>query len=67
MDDRAANADGLMYPFLLIEFKGDGSGSTNASLYVATNQYLRGSASCNLLTERFRQNLKRICPLLIQG
>ncbi|OBT65449.1 hypothetical protein VE03_06022 [Pseudogymnoascus sp. 23342-1-I1] len=53
------NNDGLMFPFLAIEQKGDGPVS-RGSLWVATNQCLGASASCVNIVERFNQ-LKRKC------
>ncbi|KAF2185811.1 hypothetical protein K469DRAFT_707477 [Zopfia rhizophila CBS 207.26] len=38
--ETVANNQGLMYPFFVVEFKGDGG-----SMWVATNQCLRGSTS----------------------
>ncbi|ROT35225.1 hypothetical protein SODALDRAFT_382142 [Sodiomyces alkalinus F11] len=52
-----ANSQGLMYPFFVIEFKGDGP-SGAGSLWVATNQCLGGSASCVKVAERLNQHLR---------
>ncbi|KAK3373232.1 hypothetical protein B0T24DRAFT_593463 [Lasiosphaeria ovina] len=48
-----ANTQGLMYPFFVIEFKGNGG-----DLWVATNQCLGGSASCVNIAERLNRQLK---------
>ncbi|OAA64239.1 hypothetical protein SPI_02886 [Niveomyces insectorum RCEF 264] len=48
-----ANTQGLIYPFFVIEFKGNGG-----DLWVATNQCLGGSASCVNLAERLNRQLK---------
>jgi hypothetical protein len=53
----AANNQGLMYPFFVIEFKGDGPGGT-ASLWVATNQCLGASASCVNTVDRLNRQLR---------
>ncbi|KAJ4286487.1 hypothetical protein N0V90_013187 [Kalmusia sp. IMI 367209] len=49
-----ANNDGLMFPFLLVEVKGDGG-----SMYGATNQCLGGSASCVNIAETLNWCLKQ--------
>ncbi|KAK3376569.1 hypothetical protein B0T24DRAFT_222385 [Lasiosphaeria ovina] len=48
-----ANSQSLMYPFFVIEFKGNGG-----DLWVATNQCLGGSASCVNIAERLNRQLK---------
>ncbi|KAK3358244.1 hypothetical protein B0T24DRAFT_240828, partial [Lasiosphaeria ovina] len=48
-----ANNQELMYPFFVIEFKGNGG-----DLWVATNQCLGGSASCVNIAERLNRQLK---------
>jgi len=48
-----ANNAGLLYPFFVIEFKGDGG-----SMWVATNQCLGGSASCVKMADNLNQQLK---------
>ncbi|KAI1274227.1 hypothetical protein F5Y07DRAFT_219128 [Xylaria sp. FL0933] len=53
-----ANTQGLMYPFLVIEFTGDGP-SGSGSLWVATNQCLGGSASCVNIIERLNRQLTK--------
>ena len=53
-----ANSQNLMYPFLLVEFKGD-SPSGTGSLWVATNQCLGGSSSCVKVNEGLNQELGR--------
>ncbi|MCJ1461998.1 hypothetical protein MMC07_000598 [Pseudocyphellaria aurata] len=50
--EMTANSSHLAYPFLDVEFKGDGA------LWVATNQCLGGAASCVNLTERLNDRLK---------
>lgn len=53
-----ANNAGLMYPFFVVEFKGDGSAGSG-SLWVATNQCLGGSSSCIKTVERLNQQLQQ--------
>lgn len=53
-----ANTQDLLYPFFLIEFKGEGP-SGAGSLWVATNQCLGGSASCVHLAERLNAQLRQ--------
>lgn len=48
-----ANSQDLMYPFFVIEFKGNGG-----DLWVATNECLGGSASCVNIAERLNRQLK---------
>lgn len=48
-----ANNQELMYPFFVIEFKGNGG-----DLWVATNQCLGGSASCINIAERLNRQLR---------
>ncbi|KAG5771368.1 hypothetical protein H9Q72_002057 [Fusarium xylarioides] len=56
--EMVANNQGLMYPFFLIEFKGEGpSGAGN--LWVATNQCLGGSASCINIAENLNHRLRQ--------
>ncbi|KAH7322494.1 hypothetical protein B0I35DRAFT_476442 [Stachybotrys elegans] len=45
---------GLLYPFFVIEFKGDGG-----SMWVATNQCLGGSASCVHIAEKLNERLRQ--------
>ncbi|KAK3682815.1 hypothetical protein B0T22DRAFT_294968 [Podospora appendiculata] len=52
-----ANNQGLIYPFFIVEFKGDGPAGAG-SLWVATNQCLGGSASCVNVTERLNRQLR---------
>ncbi|KAL8380637.1 hypothetical protein RB595_005081 [Gaeumannomyces hyphopodioides] len=47
------NTQQLMYPFFVIEFKGNGG-----NLWVATNQCLGGSASCINVAERLNRQLR---------
>jgi hypothetical protein len=51
-----ANTRDLIYPFFLIEFKGDGP-SGSGSLWVATNQCLGGAASCVNIAEYHNHQL----------
>ncbi|KAF5002108.1 hypothetical protein FGRMN_591 [Fusarium graminum] len=51
-----ANSQGLLFPFLAIEFKGDGP-SSRGSLWVATNQCLGASTACINITEKLNKNL----------
>jgi hypothetical protein len=60
--DALANSQNLLFPFLLVEIKGDGSGSTG-SLQVATNQCLGGSAACVNLVNRLNQLLQEDCGI----
>lgn len=52
------NSQDLIYPFLVIEFKGDGP-SGAGSLWAATNQCLGGSTSCVNITERLNHLLRQ--------
>ncbi|KPM39861.1 hypothetical protein AK830_g6709 [Neonectria ditissima] len=45
---------GLLYPFFVVEFKGDGG-----SMWVATNQCLGGSASCVNIAENLNRRLRQ--------
>ncbi|KAK7746516.1 hypothetical protein SLS53_002475 [Cytospora paraplurivora] len=54
--EMVANSSSLMYPFLAIEFKGDGP-SGGGTLWVATNQCLGGAASCVNIAERLNYQL----------
>ncbi|KAI0904634.1 hypothetical protein F4823DRAFT_614360 [Ustulina deusta] len=49
-----ANNQYLLYPFFIVEFKGDGG-----SMWVATNQCLGGSASCVNIAERLNSQLQQ--------
>lgn len=49
-----ANSQGLLYPFLVIEFKGSGG-----DLWVATNQCLGGSTACVSMAERLNEQLRQ--------
>ncbi|KAJ2986333.1 hypothetical protein NUW58_g5078 [Xylaria curta] len=53
-----ANNQGLIYPFFVVEFKGDGP-SGSGSLWAATNQCLGGSASCVNIAEFFNRQLRQ--------
>lgn len=57
-DEILANSGTMLYPFFVIEFKGD-SPSKTGSLWVATNQCLGGSASCVNLAERLNDRLRQ--------
>lgn len=58
-DDAVANSAGLVYPFLVIELKGDGPPGCG-SLWVAANQCLGGSVSCVNMAERLNQRLRQL-------
>jgi hypothetical protein len=53
-----ANNQDLIYPFFVIEFKGDGPTGVG-SLWVATNQCLGGSTSCVTIAERLNHQLRK--------
>jgi hypothetical protein len=57
-NEMVANSQVLMYPFFVIEFKGDGPG-VPGSLWVATNQCLGGSASCVNIAEGLNRQLRQ--------
>ena len=56
--EMVANNKDLLYPFFVIEFKGDGPTGAG-SLWVATNQCLGGSASCVEIAERLNRQLRQ--------
>jgi hypothetical protein len=56
--DMVANNQGLLYPFFVIEFKGDGP-SGGGTMWVATNQCLGGSTSCVNIAERLNCQLRK--------
>ncbi|PHH91666.1 hypothetical protein CDD83_10751 [Cordyceps sp. RAO-2017] len=56
--DGTANNLGLMFPFLVVEFKGDGP-TGGGTMWVAANQCLGASASCVHLIERLNDGLRR--------
>jgi hypothetical protein len=64
--EMVATSQGLIYPFLVIEFKGDGP-SGSGSLWVATNQCLGGSASCVNTAERLNRQLQQCTSHAIQA
>jgi hypothetical protein len=64
--EMVANSLGLLYPFFVIEFKGDGS-SGRGSLWEATNQCLGGSASCTSIAERLNRRLEESKVQLINS
>jgi hypothetical protein len=64
--DMVANNQGLLYPFFVIEFKGDGS-SGAGSMWVATNQCLGASVSCVNIAERLVQQLRNCKSDVIQS
>ncbi|KAL5401003.1 hypothetical protein PMIN03_011903 [Paraphaeosphaeria minitans] len=49
-----ANSQRLYYPFLVVEFKGNGG-----DLWAATNQCLGGSTSCVYMAERLNEQLRK--------
>jgi hypothetical protein len=53
-----ANSLELIYPFLVIELKGDGLGPTAGSLWVATNQCLGGAAACVTMVVKLNQSIE---------
>jgi hypothetical protein len=55
--EMVANNQGLLYPFFVIEFRGDGP-SGSGSLWVATNKCVGGSASCVNIAERLGHQLR---------
>jgi hypothetical protein len=55
-DEFSPNPLNIVFPFLLVEFKGDGP-SGNGSLWAATNQCLGGSASCINISERLNRRV----------
>ncbi|KAI5861294.1 hypothetical protein GGS23DRAFT_598461 [Durotheca rogersii] len=56
--EMVANSQNLIYPFFVIEFKGDGP-SGGGTIWVATNQCLGGSSSCVNIAERLNRQLKQ--------
>ncbi|KXX83304.1 hypothetical protein MMYC01_200195 [Madurella mycetomatis] len=52
-----ANGQNLIYPFFVIEFKGDGP-TGGGTMWVATNQCLGGSSSCVNIAERLNHQLR---------
>ena len=57
-NEMVVNSQGLVYPFFVIEFKGDGPGGSG-SLWEGTNQCLGGSASCVNVAERLNHRLRQ--------
>jgi hypothetical protein len=57
--EMVANSGGVLYPFLYVEFKGDGP-SGSGSLWVGTNQCLGGSASCVNIVDRLNRRLRSL-------
>ncbi|KIX92568.1 uncharacterized protein Z520_11744 [Fonsecaea multimorphosa CBS 102226] len=55
-----ANSQGLIYPFFVIEIKGDGLGPTAGSLWVATNQCLGGAATCINMAEKLNRYIEQL-------
>ncbi|EXJ81416.1 hypothetical protein A1O3_07708 [Capronia epimyces CBS 606.96] len=55
-----ANSQRLIYPFLLVELKGDGPGATAGSLWVATNQCLGGVATCINMAEKLNRYIEQL-------
>jgi hypothetical protein len=60
-----ANNQELIYPFLVIELKGDGLGPIAGSLWVATNQCLGGAAACINMVEKLNESVKQLLVSLI--
>ncbi|KAI0593327.1 hypothetical protein F4775DRAFT_608073 [Biscogniauxia sp. FL1348] len=58
--EMAANTQDLLYPFFVIEFKGEGP-SGSGSLWAATNQCLGGAASCVNIATRLNHHLEQQC------
>ncbi|KUI62584.1 hypothetical protein VP1G_09713 [Cytospora mali] len=54
--EMVANSQNLVYPFFVVEFKGDGP-SGGGALWVETNQCLGGAASCVNIAERLNRQL----------
>ncbi len=65
-NEMVANSNGLVYPFFVIEFKADGP-SGSASMWVATNQCLGGSASCINIAERLNRQLRQAKSKRVQS
>ena len=63
--EMTANSQGLIYPFLVIEFKADGPGGCGG-IWVATNQCLGGSASCVNIAERLNHQLRHCKNEIVQ-
>ncbi|KAI0102470.1 hypothetical protein GGR51DRAFT_527478 [Nemania sp. FL0031] len=57
-DTMMANSQGMVYPFLVVEFKGDGP-SGAGSLWAATNQCIGGSVCCINVAESLNRQLKQ--------
>ena len=55
-----ADNQGLIYPFFVIEFEGDGP-TDGGSMWVATNQRRGGSASCVNIAQRLNHRQPRQC------
>ena len=53
-----ANTDGLIYPLFVIQYKADDPGGSG-NMWVATNQCLRGSATCVNIAERLNRRLRQ--------
>jgi hypothetical protein len=60
--EMVANNQGLLYPFLVIEFKGDGP-TGGGTMWVAANQCLGGSTSCVKIAEQLNRRLEQ-CRLI---
>ncbi|RMJ02467.1 hypothetical protein CDV36_015268 [Fusarium kuroshium] len=61
---QANNLD-LIYPFFVLEFKGDGPAGTG-SMWVATNQCLGGSATCVNMADRLNRQLRECEDMTVQ-
>ncbi|TAQ85618.1 hypothetical protein B7494_g6070 [Chlorociboria aeruginascens] len=57
-NEMEANSRGLIYPFFVIEFKGDIPGASGG-MWAATNQCIGGSVSCVKILERLNGRLKQ--------
>lgn len=57
-NEMISNNQGLIYPFFVIEFKGDGP-SGSGSMWVATNQCLGDSSSCVNIAQRLNHRLQQ--------
>jgi len=57
-NEMIVNTQGLMYSFFVIKFKADGS-EESESMWVVTNQCLKGSASCINIAEHLNCQLRQ--------
>ncbi|KAM7204975.1 hypothetical protein V8F33_001216 [Rhypophila sp. PSN 637] len=63
--EMVANNQGLVYPFFVIEFEGDGP-TGGGTMWVATNQCLGGSTSRVKIAERLNHQLTRCKSKVVQ-